>query len=99
MAYKKFNKNKGSVILRRPHVAEKASTLEARGVYTFVVETRATKRDVVEAIKEIYNVTPTKIRTIHVPEKKVFGRGRGGTKSGYKKALVYLKDGDTINTA
>ena len=99
MAYIDTHIYKGSIILRRPHIAEKASMLETNGVYTFVVSSQATKRDVSEAIKNVYSVTPEKVRIINVPGKKVFGRGHGGVKSGYKKAMVYLKAGDTITIA
>ena len=39
---------------------------------------------------------PIKIRIINVPLKKRIVRGKVGIKSGYKKALVYLKESDKI---
>ena len=72
---------------------------EALNVYTFEVTKNATKDAVAKAVKTLYKVTPTKIRVINLPAKKVFVRGRKGTQSAVKKALVYLKKGDKIDLA
>lgn len=94
-----YNKDIASV-LRHPRVTEKATLLSERGVYVFDVLFRATKKDVAEAVKELYKVTPRKINMVKVPSKKMRIRGRQnkfGVKSGGKKAYVYVKKGDTIN--
>jgi len=99
MAYSDKNKNLDSVLLKRPHVTEKAHSLGQEGVYTFVVSPRANKIEIKDAIKAVYKVTPKKINVINIPSKRVFGRGRGGMKSGYRKAVVYLKKGEKIDIA
>ena len=86
------------LLLQKPHVTEK-SAMKTEGnnpVYTFVVAQEANKSEIGHAIKELYKVTPVKIHTVKVPSKAVFVRGKRGTKSGYKKAMVYLKKGDSI---
>jgi ribosomal protein L23 len=47
----------------------------------------------------LYGVTPTKIAITQIKEKIVFRRGKTGVRSGGKKAVVYLKKGETISFA
>ena len=87
-------------VLKHPRVTEKATLQSEKGVYVFDVAPRATKADVAEAVKSLYKVTPRKINMVKVPTKKVRMRGQQnkyGSKSGGKKAYVYVKKGDTIN--
>jgi len=85
--------------LIRPHITERATALTANNnAYVFVVEPQATKRQVIAAIKSLYNVTPRKVATITIPSKRRSGRrGSSGVQSGYKKAIVYLTAGETIS--
>jgi large subunit ribosomal protein L23 len=89
-------KNDLTKVLTRPRITEKAATQSASGVYTFDVSVRATKAEVKKAVEQFYKVKPAKVHMIAVPSKAVFMRGKRGTKSGGKKALVYLKKGDKI---
>ena len=83
-------------IIKNPHITEKATVKSEAGVYVFEISPRASKKDVAQAIKDLYKVTPVKISTVTIPAKKVIVRGKRGLKSGYKKAYVYLKKGETI---
>ena len=86
-----------STILR-PRITEKAGIMgEKLNVYTFEVTQNSTKDTIAKEIKTLYKVTPTKVRIINLPARAVVVRGRKGTQSAVKKALVYLKKGDTIN--
>lgn len=88
-----------SSVLKNPRITEKGAIISGiNNVYPFDIDTRATKKDVIEAIKMIYKVTPVKVAVITVPSKKVISRknGKKGIKSGGKKAYVYLKKGDKI---
>ncbi|MCU0660057.1 MAG: 50S ribosomal protein L23 [Candidatus Pacebacteria bacterium] len=87
---------KKSTVLLKPRITEKAAMLSAQNVYTFDVALNATKKEVVKAIQTLYKFTPVKVSVAMVPSKKVFVRGNHGIKKGGKKALVYLKKGDTI---
>lgn len=89
--------NRSSVIIKRPHITEKASANEGAGVYTFIVDKSANKIEIRDAIEEIYKKRPAKIRIINIPSKKVMVRNKAGVKSGYKKAVVYMQKGDTID--
>jgi large subunit ribosomal protein L23 len=85
----------------KPVVTEKSSAAyEARKVYTFRVDPRATKHAIRDAIQELFGVTVTDVRTLTVRAKERraggLGRGRAGRRSHWKKAIVTLKEGDAI---
>ena len=92
----KNNIGKIEGILLNPRITEKASDMAERNVYVFDVSPRANKVLVKEAIKSIYNVDAVKVNITKVPSKTVFSRGRKGVKTGGKKAIVFLKEGDSI---
>ncbi|NDB58059.1 50S ribosomal protein L23 [bacterium] len=84
----------------RPRITEKAGIMsETQNVYTFEVAKNSTKDTIAKEIKTLYKVTPTKVRIVNLPARKVFVRGNKGVQSAIKKALVYLKKGDKINLA
>lgn len=87
-----------SLTLLSPRVTEKGAYLSENGVYVFNVATTANKKEIAEAIKAIFKVTPLRVRVASVPTKQVFTRGtnRWGRTAGGKKAYVYLKKGETI---
>lgn len=92
------DRNLASVIVR-PRITEKAVGASEQNVYTFVVKRDATKFQVRDAIKALYNVTPVKVNIVNKkPAKRMVGsRNREKHVAGMKKAYVYLKKGDTIN--
>ncbi len=84
-------------IIKKPKITEKAGIkAESQNVYTFEILNSASKKDVRKAIQEIYNVKPIKVNIVKLPAKRVFQRGKAGTQSAIKKALVFLKKGDKI---
>ena len=86
----------GSVIVR-PHITEKAALkAEVARAYTFEITSQATKTRIIAAVKELYKVTPVKVNIVNLPTKLVFARGKRGSKSGVRKAYVFLKEGDKI---
>lgn len=85
-----------SDVIISPRITEKSSGSAEKNAYVFNVNPRSNKRQVADAIKEIYGVNPIKINITPVPSKKVLSKGVRGTKSGGKKAIVYLKKGDKI---
>ena len=83
-------------ILIRPLVTEHTTDLMQDGKFVFVVDKRANKIQIAQAVKEIFNVTVENVNTMNVKGKtKRRGRTVGRTNS-YKKAIVKLKAGDTI---
>ena len=85
-------------VLISPRVTEKATFLAEENVYVFNVSPRSNKKDITKAVLTFYKVTPKKIRVVRIPRKKVLVRGKKGVKSGGKKAYVYLKKGDKIES-
>jgi len=83
-------------VLSRPRITEKASILSEQNMYVFEINKRANKSLVKMAVKELYKVNPTKVNIINSPSKAIVSRGIKGRKPGKKKAVVYLKKGDTI---
>ena len=84
-------------IIKAPVITEKSQNAQAEGKYTFKCDPRATKTEIKEAIEKIFNVKVTAIRTINVkPKKRRVGRYTGLT-TRYKKAIVSLAEGQTID--
>ncbi len=88
-----------SKVLIAPRITEKASVQSSANAYTFVVAKDATKHQVIAEIKKEYKVTPKAVNITNMPRQNTFIRGRFGTKAGIKKAIVFLKKGDTITLA
>ena len=85
-----------SKIIIAPRVTEKASAQSSANAYTFVVAKNATKHTIAAEIKKEYKVIPRAINITNMPRKHTFIRGKLGTQAGIKKAIVFLKKGDTI---
>ena len=85
-----------SSVILRPRVTEKAAYAAGQNQYAFEVAPRATKEQIKKAIVSIYKVTPIAVNITKIPAQKVFVRGKHGTKSAIKKAIVFLKKGDKI---
>lgn len=86
-------------VLTHPRITEKATRGIEKSVYVFDVASSTNKKQIKEAVKAIYGVTPTKVHVTAIAKKYVRNLRTGikGTKSGGKKAYVYLKKGDTIS--
>ena len=83
-------------ILIRPLITEKTTELMSEGKYVFVVDKKANKIEIAKAVKEVFNVKVEKVNTINVKGKtKRVGR-TVGKRPNYKKAIVKLAAGETI---
>lgn len=81
-------------VLLRPVITEKATL---SGTYIFEVHPSTNKSEVKKAIHEVYGVTPAHVRVINVSGKQVRWNSRSGKRSDWKKAIVRLPKGQTIN--
>jgi large subunit ribosomal protein L23 len=86
-------------ILKRYFVSEKSSRGFSMNQYTFEVDRRATKTDVRDAVERGYHVDVIAVNTIRLPKKEVRIGRHTGTKGGIKKAIVTLKEGQSIAQA
>jgi large subunit ribosomal protein L23 len=86
--------------LQRPVVTEKsyAATGNANQ-YTFRVVKDATKQQVKAAIEAIFEVKVDRIQIINMPAKPKRRGMRPGSRSGYRKAVVRLAEGQTLDVA
>lgn len=79
-----------------PRVTEKSHNVAHLRQYAFNVRKDSNKETVKKAIEHIYNVKVEKVRTSNVPAKKRRMGKVVGKKAGYKKAIVTLKEGFSI---
>lgn len=89
-------------ILKKPILTEKATLLTEKGNrFTFSADHRANKIQIKSAIEKMYGVNIVAINTMVVDGKAKSRYTKGGFVSGrtnkYKKAIVTLKDGETID--
>ena len=83
-------------IIIRPLITENSTTRMAEGKYVFEVAKAANKIEIAKAISQIFKVKVASVNTINV-EGKVKRMGRSvGKRSDYKKAIVKLAAGETI---
>lgn len=84
-------------LILKPLVTEKAANLSAENKYVFAVAPGANKIEIAGAVEEAYGIRPESVNIIRVRGKKVrHGRVRGRRKD-WKKAIVTLPAGRTIN--
>ena len=84
-------------VIKRPIITEKSSNLVENLQYTFEVDPKATKTEVKDAIEKIFNVKVIEIRTINVHRKAKRMQRYEGFKPAYKKAIVRLAAGQSID--
>ena len=85
-------------IIHSPLVTEKGTVQQAdNNKYMFRVDPRCNKKEIKMAIEEIYNVKVTKVHTLVVRGKLKRVRYKMGKTADWKKAIVTLKQGDTID--
>lgn len=89
-------------VLVRPVITEKVnSQMERSGRYTFVVDKKANKLEIKKAVEEFYGVKVNGVNTVVVPGKSKSRFTKGGfiqgVKPSYKKAVVTLAEGDSID--
>ena len=83
-------------ILVRPLITERTTQLMAEGKYVFGVAKAANKIEIAKAVSEIFKVKVAKVNTVNVIGKtKRMGRTQG-KRPDYKKAIVKLAPGETI---
>jgi large subunit ribosomal protein L23 len=83
-------------VLRRPIITEKSTGLQAQDKFTFEVKADANKQQIKQAVEQAFKVEVVKVNVMTVSGKwRGAGRRRGKT-SDWKKAVVTLRPGQTI---
>lgn len=94
---KKFLTARFFDIIKGLHITEKASMLAQENKYIFRVQKSANKIEAKKAVEGIYNVNVEDVKIINAKSKvKTRGNTRG-TRSGFKKAIVTIKQGESID--
>ena len=83
-------------IIIRPIITEHSYDMMEENKYTFEVAKDANKVEIAKAIEEIFKVKVVKVNTLTVKPKQKRVRGPLGMTRSWKKAMVTLKPGDTI---
>ena len=80
-----------------PRVTEKATSLSEQNKVVFQVRNYVEKKMIKKTVEKIFKVNVIKINTINIKGKSKMVRGKKSYKAGYKKAIVTLKKGQSID--
>ncbi len=84
-------------VLVRPLITEKSSAAwQDRKEYVFEVHPLATKGQIREALKQLFGVTAVNVRTMQMRRNAMVRGQARGVSARWKKAIVTLRDGDTL---
>jgi len=93
---KKFNLLDGII---SPVITEKATSLSEFNKMVFKVHQGASKNSIKKSIEKIFKVNVIKINTINLKGKTKLVKGKKSSRPGYKKAIVTLQKGQSIDLA
>lgn len=99
IAYDKKEKKEiitAPTILRSPHIAEKSGRLAEMNQYVFKVYPQTNKTEIKKAVEEVYGVDVLKVKMITISKKQIRVGKTFGWRKGYKKAIVLIKKGQSI---
>ena len=82
-----------------PNVTEKATSLSEYNKIVFKVHKNANKNSIKKSIEKIFKVNVIKINTINLKGKTKIVKNKKAFKPSYKKAIVTLKKGQSIDLA
>ena len=82
-----------------PNITEKSTSMSEFNKVVFKVNKKANKNFIKKSIEKIFKVNVIKINTINIKGKTKLVRNRKSFKTGYKKAIVTLKKGQSIDLA
>lgn len=84
-------------VVLAPHITEKSTLASEHNAVVFKVANDATKPQIKEAVEALFDVTVTGVNTLVMKGKSKRWRGKPYKRSDMKKAIVTLKDGDSID--
>jgi large subunit ribosomal protein L23 len=86
-------------VIESPIITEKATMGSEHGQVTFRVRLDATKPEIRQAVEALFKVDVRAVNTLRVKGKTKMFKGRKGRRSDYKKAIVTLAEGQSIDVA
>jgi len=84
-------------VITAPHITEKSTLASENNAVVFKVSGDATKPQIKEAVEAIFSVTVTGVNTLVLKGKTKRWKGKPYKRTDQKKAIVTLKDGDSID--
>jgi large subunit ribosomal protein L23 len=84
-------------VVLAPHITEKSTLVSEQNAVVFKVANTATKPEIKAAVEALFNVSVTGVNTIVQKGKTKRWKGAPYKRSDMKKAIVTLKDGDSID--
>ena len=84
-------------IITSPNITEKSTSMSEFNKVVFKVHNGASKNSIKKSIEKIFKVNVIKINTINLRKKTKLVRGKISSRPGYKKAIVTLKKGQSID--
>lgn len=84
-------------VLRTPVITEKSTMLGEQNKVVFKVAKSVTKSEIKQAVEALFNVKVTSVNTVNLPAKTKRFRGAEGTRSGVRKAIVSLAEGQNVD--
>lgn len=84
-------------VIRKPVITEKATLAGEHNQITFQVSLDATKPEIRTAVESLFKVKVKAVNTLRQQGKTKRFRGRPGQRSDYKKAMVTLEEGHSID--
>jgi|TARA_B110000211_G_C13671522_1_gene374729 large subunit ribosomal protein L23 len=83
--------------IRQPIITEKATILSEQNKTVFKVHSGANKNSIKKNIEKLFKVTVVKVNIMNTKTKKKIKQGKLSKKPGYKKAIITLKKGQSID--
>ena len=84
-------------VITAPHITEKSTLASENNAVVFKVSGDATKPQIKEAVEAIFGVSVTGVNTLVMKGKTKRWKGKPYKRTDQKKAIVTLKDGDSID--
>ena len=92
-----ISKEKAYNVIVKPVVTEKSTTLSENNQIVFLVNINSNKFDIKKSIELIYGVKVSSVNVIRVKGKTKVFKGKVGKRSDYKKAIISLPKGQSID--
>ena len=83
--------------IKSPIITEKATILSEQNKTVFKVHNNANKKNIKKNIEKLFKVNVVKINIVNLKSKKKIKQGKMSVKTGYKKAIITLKKGQSID--
>ena len=84
-------------VIIAPLITEKATAASEKNQVVFEVAKHATKPQIKEAVEKLFDVKVKHVNTLNTKGKTKVFKGRRGTQSSFKKAIVTLEEGHSID--